>query len=299
MLIEKLNRIQPDTRLEVQCMQQLYFRPVSLDQALAARKKYPEAVVVNGSSDIALQQSKHFRHIPAIIDISAVDELKIFERDGNELKIGAGLPLENMRLAVKDIFPAFYEILSVFASRQIRQVATLGGNIGSASPIGDTTPLLMACNADLKLVSERGSRIIPLREFVLSYRKTALEADELIAEIYLSLPAESDIIKMYKISKRHDMDISTVSAAFRLSLVNNSVADISIYYGGMAAMTLPAAQAEESLKGKEWNEQNVQDAMEIIQHTFTPLSDARSGAEFRNLAAANILQQFFNDTKKF
>lgn len=297
MLIEKLNKIKPDTRLEVQCLNQLYIRPISLDQALNARRKYPEAIFVNGSTDIALQQSKHFRHIPAILDISGVPELKIFERDGIELKIGAGLSLESIRTAVKNIFPAFYDILSVFASRQIRQVATLGGNIGSASPIGDTTPLLMACNADLKLVSERGSRIVPLREFVVSYRKTVLEADELIAEIYLSLPADTEIVKMYKVSKRHDMDISTVSAAFRLNLDNTVVSDISMYYGGMAAMTMPAASAETFLKGKEWNQSNVSAAMEILKTTFTPLSDARSGAEFRNMAAANLLLQFYNDTK--
>ncbi|HPS83516.1 MAG TPA: xanthine dehydrogenase small subunit [Bacteroidales bacterium] len=296
-LIEKLNRIVPDVRLEVQCLQQLFIRPVTLDQALTAHRKYPEAVVVNGSTDIALQQSKHFKHIPAILDISGIPELKTFERDGNELKIGAGLSLESIRNAVKNIFPAFFDILSVFASQQIRQVATLGGNIGSASPIGDTTPLLMACNADLKLVSERGSRIVPLREFVVSYRKTVLEADELIAEIYLSLPAENEIVRMYKVSKRHDMDISTVSAAFRLTLDNAVVSDISMYYGGMAAMTMPATAAENFLKGKEWNESNISAAMEVLKTTFTPLSDARSGAGFRNMAAANLLLQFFNDTK--
>lgn len=297
MLIEKLNKIKPDARLEAQCLQQQYIRPVTLDQALTAHRKYPEAVVINGSTDIALLQSKHFKHIPAILDISGVSELKTFERDGNELKIGAGLSLESIRIAVKNIFPAFFNILSVFASRQIRQVATLGGNIGSASPIGDTTPLLMACNADLKLVSERGSRIVPLREFVVSYRKTILEADELIAEIYLSLPAENEIVRMYKVSKRHDMDISTVSAAFRLTLDNAVVSDISMYYGGMAAMTMPATAAETFLKGKEWNESNISAAMEMLKTTFTPLSDARSGAGFRNMAAANLLLQFFNDTK--
>jgi len=296
-LIEKLNKIKSDTQLEVQCDNQLYIRPESLEQALTLRKKYPEAVVVNGSTDIALQQSKHFRHIPAIIDISGVDELKSFEHDGNELKIGAGLSLESIRLAVKDIFPAFHDILSVFASRQIRQVATLGGNIGSASPIGDTTPLLMACNADLKLVSERGSRIVPLRKFVTSYRKTVLEADELITEIYLAIPQKNEIMKMYKVSKRHDMDISTVSAAFRLTLDNNVVSDICMYYGGMAAMTMPVTAVEAFLNGKEWNEQNILAAMEMVKTTFTPLSDARSGAEFRNIAAANLLLQFFNDTK--
>ncbi|HCB63266.1 MAG TPA: xanthine dehydrogenase small subunit [Bacteroidales bacterium] len=296
-LIEKLNIIKPDAKLEVLAMEQYYVRPLTLDQALAARHNHPEAIVINGSSDIALQQSKHFRHIPAILDISGVAELKTFERDGNELKIGAGLSLESIRTALQNLFPAFHDILSVFASRQIRQVATLGGNIGSASPIGDTAPLLMACNADLKLVSEKGSRIVPIRDFVVSYRKTVLEANELIAEIYLAIPQKNEIVKMYKVSKRHDMDISTVSAAFRLTLDNNVVSDICMYYGGMAAMTLPVPAVEAFLNGKEWSEQNISAAMEMVKTTFTPLSDARSGAEFRNIAAANLLLQFFNDTK--
>ncbi|HPE99524.1 MAG TPA: xanthine dehydrogenase small subunit [Bacteroidales bacterium] len=295
-LIEKLNSITPYSQFEIQIQQQLYIRPISLEQTLTVRKNHPEAIVVNGSSDIALQQSKHFKHIPAILDISGINELKTFEITENKLKIGAGLSLENIRIATKNVFPAFNDILSVFASRQIRQVATLGGNIGSASPIGDTTPLLMACNADLKLVSEINSRIIPLRNFIVSYRKTILEADELIAEIHLPLPKENEIVKMYKVSKRNDMDISTVSAAFNLTLDNGVVTAVSIYYGGMAAMTIPATEAESFLTGKKWNASTIHEAMNIVKKSFTPLSDARSGAEFRNIAAANLLLQFYNDT---
>ncbi|MPM08221.1 hypothetical protein SDC9_54533 [bioreactor metagenome] len=283
--------------LDVNCLDQHYMRPLTLTDALEAHKNHPDAVVVNGSTDVALQQSKHFRHIPAILDISGVSELRTYQQNSNALHIGAGLSLEDLRLNVKNSFPALFEILSVFASRQIRQVATVGGNIGSASPIGDTTPLLMACNADVRVVSGTASRIIPVRNFITSYRKTALEAGELIAEIILPLPGKNEIIKTYKVSKRLDMDISTVSAAFRMTLDNNIVAEISMFYGGMAATTMAATEAEEFLKGKEWNENNILAAMKIIESTFTPLSDARSGAEFRNLAAAGLLQQFYNDIK--
>ncbi len=294
-LLGMLNHIQSTEMLDVECSGQHYLRPHSLSDALQARKAFPQAVVVNGSTDVALQQSKHFKHLPLILDISGIRELKSCNHDNDALHIGAGLSLEDLRLRVKNLFPALSQILDVFASRQIRQVATMGGNIGSASPIGDTTPLLMACNATVKLASSQSSRSMPLRNFITSYRTTALQADELITEIILPLPKDNEHVRMYKVSKRHDMDISTVSAAFRLQLKDNTVEDISMYYGGMAATTMSAEKVESLLKGKEWNEKTIHEAMSMLQHTFTPLSDARSGAEFRNTAAANLLLQFYND----
>ncbi|PKP18312.1 MAG: xanthine dehydrogenase small subunit [Bacteroidetes bacterium HGW-Bacteroidetes-21] len=286
------------TTLEIKHPLQKYIRPVELKELLELRALYPEALIVNGSTDAALRQSKHFENLPFIIDISAISELQTFEISDNTIIAGAGLCLEDLRLQCEQVYPALYDILSVFASRQIRNTATLGGNLGSASPIGDTLPLLMAGNAEIEASSLRCKRKIPAREFVKSYRTTALSKNEIISKVHIPLPQKDEIIKMYKVSKRHDMDISTVSAAFLLNKSKTGlVKDFSVYFGGMAATTLPAAKTIRFLMGKKWEESIVIKAMKILEKEFKPLSDARSGADFRNLAAAGLLMKFYHETK--
>lgn len=283
---------------DISVCSQHYMRPADLKQALYLRKRFPDAAVVNGSTDIALVQSKHFRHIPEILDISGVKEIGFFYSDGKSIRIGAGLPLEQIRLRAEEVLEPLHNILSVFASRQIRNVATLGGNVGSASPIGDTTPLLMALDASITLKSSQSQSTIPVRQFITGYRKTTLEKDELITEIRIPLPPKGEKIKMYKVSKRHDMDISTVSAAFRLKLdKGRKVTYFTAYFGGMAAWTKEAEKTSSFLRGKTWNEENISKAMTILEKEFTPISDARSGADFRRSSSAGLLMLFFNDTK--
>lgn len=284
--------------LDATACKQHYMRPAELKQALALRKSFPDALIVNGATDMALAQSKHFRHIPEILDISGVQELKYLHYDGKQIRIGAGLSLEEIRVKTKKILQPLHDILSVFASRQIRNVATLGGNIGSASPIGDTTPLLMAMDAQITLQSARSQSTIPLRQFITGYRKTTLEKDEIITGISIPVPDTGEKIRMYKVSKRKDMDISTVSGAFRLRRDRSGkVASFTAYFGGMAAWTQEAAKTTAFLKGKKWNEENVTQAASLLEKEFTPLSDARSGEKFRRAAAAGLLIQFYNDTK--
>ncbi len=297
-LLKSLDALQQNTMFDADCQNQRYLKPATINEALAARAAWPEALVVNGSTDAALQQSKHFKHIPFILDISGINEFKNFNKNGFQIEAGAGLSLEDLRLEIVDAFPALNDILSVFASRQIRNAATLGGNLGSASPIGDTTPLLLACNASVKLISISGSRTMPLSEFITGYRQTALQKDEFIETVFIPLPAADEKVKMYKVSKRHDMDISTVSAAFRLKInLENKVENFAAFYGGMAATTIEANETKSFLLAKQWSQTTIEEAMSILIGEFNPISDARSGAEFRNIAAANLLQQFFNDTQ--
>jgi xanthine dehydrogenase small subunit len=139
---------------------------------------------------------------------------------------------------------------------------------------------------------------MPLSEFITGYRQTALQKDEFIETVIVPLPAADEKVKMYKVSKRHDMDISTVSAAFRLKInLENKVEKFAAFYGGMAGTTIEANETKSFLLAKQWSQTTIEEAMSILIGEFNPISDARSGAEFRNIAAANLLQQFFNDTK--
>ncbi|OFX43130.1 MAG: xanthine dehydrogenase small subunit [Bacteroidetes bacterium GWA2_30_7] len=278
---------------------QKYYLPTNLKTALQLRTDLPASTIINGGTDVALRVTKKNEIIPTIIDLSQTTGLKQITKTEKEWSIGTGISLEDVRVEVKEIFPALYEMLSVFGSKQIRNKATFGGNIGSASPIGDTTPVLMAYNSVLVLKNTKAEREIKLREFITGYRTTQMNHDELIIAVKIPIPNKTEIIKSYKISKRKDLDISTVSACFNLTKDEKSIVkDIFIVYGGMAATTSRATKTEKFLIGKQWNRENIEKAMKLIDEDFTPISDARSGAEARKIMARNLMMKFYNDTNK-
>ena len=276
-----------------------YDQPATLDECLILMQKFPDALIVNGATDVALRVTKKFETLRHIIDCSRVAELMSVSRDARALTIGAGVRVSEVMKLVKNDFPGFYQMMTVFAARQIRNVATLGGNIGTASPIGDSLPVLMAYSAEIILQSRRGIRRVKAESFVTGYRKTTRQPDELIMAIVLPRPSAATRIRTYKVSKRRDLDIATVSAAFRLDLDEKGiVGDITLAYGGMAEYTKRSVSAEAFLKGKVWNRQLVEEAQRFVDKDFSPISDVRGSAEFRRIAARNLLLKFWSDTTK-
>ncbi|NMD00385.1 MAG: xanthine dehydrogenase small subunit [Bacteroidales bacterium] len=292
----KLQQINTIETIEVKTDKQIYLKAFSLSEALKLRKENPDAIIITGSTDIALRQTKKKELFTKILDLSQVKELSCFKETENEFVVGAATTLEQLKINICHKLDALHDMLSVFGSLQIRNSASIGGNIGSASPIGDTIPVLFAYRALLKLVSDESERILPIEEFITGYRQTVLKNDELIAEVIIPKPISATRIKSYKISKRHDLDISIVSGGFRVELEDNKVKDILLAFGGMAAYTMRAKQTESYLLGKEWNEENVTEAQKLLYNEFKPISDARSGEEYRKLAAKNLLLKFYLET---
>jgi len=278
--------------LEIITEKQKYLKPFILKEALRLRKDHPMAVIINGSTDVALRQTKGKEHLAEILDLSGVEEMKTFTEDKENCVFGAGISLEMMKKFTKESFPALYEILKVFGSLQIRNTGTIGGNIGSASPIGDLLPVLFVYKARIKLQSVTSERIINIEDFIKGYRKTDIREDELIAEVIIPKNIAGRV-RSYKVSKRKDLDISTVCGAFRVELQEDKVKEIMIAFGGMADTTKRAMKTETFLTGKPWNRENVKAAMEILGDEFTPISDARSEAEFRKVVARNLLMKCF------
>ncbi|OFY37192.1 MAG: xanthine dehydrogenase small subunit [Bacteroidetes bacterium RIFOXYA12_FULL_35_11] len=296
-IIKMLECINTKTAISLNTGKQNYFIPFTKAKALSLKAKYPDALVINGATDIALRVTKKKEFLPMLLDLSHIAGLKKIQTKSDAVIFGSGACMEDVRMKSKKIFPALYEMLSVFGSKQIRNKATLGGNIGSASPIGDTPPVLMAYDASVCVENASSSREIKLREFVVSYRTTQLKNDELITSVIIPKLSEGTIVKSYKVSKRKDMDISTVSAGFRLKIESGIVKEIALYYGGMAALTKCAAKAENYLLGKEWTREHVEQTMTLIDEEFTPISDARSGADARKIMARNLLLKFWSETK--
>ncbi len=295
-VIMMLSSLKLNKTIEIKTDRQKYFLPSSKAEALELRNSYPNAVLITGSTDVALRVTKRYELIPEIIDLSQVEDFNFLITEKDKIHFGSNLSLEQIRKNTKDTFPELFEMLGVFGSRQIRNRATLGGNVGSASPIGDSLPVLMAYDADVILENKTTKRSVKLREFITGYRKTECAADELITEIIVPIPEKSQIIKSYKISKRKDLDISTVSACFSLKLNNGIVEDIAMFYGGMAAWTKRAVKTEAELVGKEWSRATVEAAMRFVGEDYQPISDARSGEKARNIMAANLLLKFWTET---
>ena len=255
-------------------------------------------MLVNGATDIGLMVTKQRKVLKNLIDISDIRELKQINVHSNSIEYGAGVSLEDVKNSAEKHFPALYKMLVVFGSRQIRELGTLGGNVANASPIGDTPPVLMALNAQIKLISSKGIRSLPIQEFITGYRQTDLRPGELIYSIVVPRDQDDAIIEGYKISKRKDLDISTVSGGFRLKLnTDDTIQDIKLYYGGMAEMIKNASEAESFLLGKKWERSNVEAAQELVEDEFSPISDARSGANGRSVMAKNLLLKFWDETR--
>jgi len=279
--------------LELSNGEQQYFKPLTLTDALKLKEIYPDAVVISGATDIALRQTKKFEKIDKIIDISGIESLKTIKEDNGFYIIGAGSTLEEMRLFFRDKIPALSGMLDIFASKQIRNVATIGGNLATASPISDTIPLMFAIEAWITISGKKGERTCNMDNFIKGYRKTALSDEDIIKEVIIPKPKAEKYIEFYKVSKRKDVDISSVSAGFSTEIVNGVINSAILAYGGMAAYTKRAQKAENFLIGKEWNREIIEEAAVLVQEDFSPISDVRAGADYRNEVAKNLLIKYY------
>ncbi len=298
--VNLLNTLNQETEtVVIKARGHTYMKPFTVVEALKLRRDNPGAMVITGATDAALLKTKKHFVPEKILDLSALDELKLILEDHHRIVIGTGISLEEVRQYCVSRLPALAELLRVFGSLQIRNMATMGGNLMSASPIGDTLPMLIALGAKVRLLGNNKQRELPVENFITGYRKTDIHDDEIPALIMIPKPKKNVLIKSYKISKRTDLDISTVSACFRMVLTReNRVREIDIVYGGMADRPKRAAATAMVLKDELWSAALVEHAMQQLEKEFQPLSDARAAAGTRLIMAKNLLMKFWLDTRR-
>ena len=277
-----------------------FFRPDSLDELFKLRAAHPEARLIAGATELGLEISKRFKKFPTLISLESVPELRRLEKMDGAWRIGGAVTLTQLGDAIAEDFPMWAKMLWVFGSRQIRNRATLGGNLVTASPIGDSAPVLLALDAEVVLASSRGRRTVPLADFFLSYRKTAMAEDEILLEVVVPVttPAKGHSRKRdwLKVSKRREMDISTVSGCFAIEAgADGRITSARLAFGGVAATPARARKAEEFLLGKEWSEATVREACGILSKEFQPISDARGSADYRSGLITSLLEKFFHE----
>ena len=274
---------------------QQYLAPRSIDDLVARRVEYPDAPLLSGGTDLGLLFSKERMKFPVTIYTQNVAELRRIEDDESSMTFGAAVTYTEALPYIEAEYPSFGVLISRIGSRQIRNVGTLGGNIGNASPIGDTPPCMIALEATLKLRGPGGAREIPLEEYFIDYRKTDLAKDEVIESVRLPKLGDRQIFRTYKISKRYDQDISSVIGAFLLTLEDGVVTAARIAFGGMAAIPKRAINCETALIGKILSEDTVQQVATAIREDFSPISDHRASADYRLRVAANLFIRLCRD----
>lgn len=280
-----------------------FFRPTSLAELLRLKNEHPEARLIAGATELGLDITKRFKKFPTFISTEAVAELKSIDGTESEWRIGAAVTLTEIKNKLGKEFPALNDMLRVFGSRQIRNRATMGGNIVTASPIGDSAPVLLALDAKVVAVSTQGERTVPIQDFFVSYRKTALQPSELLKTILIPRGNPKSGLtrrcEWFKVSKRREMDISTVAGCFSMDLdAQNIVRHVRLAYGGVAATPARAKKVEAALLGKVWNEQTLQEVVPLLKTEFTPISDVRGSADFRSELIVNLLEKFFFNASK-
>lgn len=273
-----------------------YLAPAGIDQLTAILEAHPEARMVAGATDLHLEITQQLQPIDLLVCTAGVPELQILGETDDVLHIGAAVTYTDAHAALCRHFPDMDELLARLGSRQIRNQGTLGGNIGTASPIGDIPPFLLAVDAELRLRSANGSRDLPITEFFLGYRKTALRPGECIERILVPLPGPGDLLRAYKISKRLDDDISALCGIFNLRLDAGRVVEARVAFGGMAATPARAPACERALTGQPWNLQTAISAGAALAEDFRPIDDLRASAGYRLDAAAGLVQRLYYDT---
>jgi xanthine dehydrogenase small subunit len=274
-----------------------YFSPKNINQLKKTIKDNPNSIFLSGGTDLSLNVTKGRKDINNIISLNSIKELKfIKERDGN-IEVGAATSLTEFELFIKKYYPDFTAILKRYGSVQIRNVGTIAGNIATASPIGDTLPLLLSLDAKVVLQKISKKTILPLKNFFVSYRKTKLKKGQFIHSIIIPI-FKKNIFKAYKISKRIDDDISSVCASFNLEINNKKIKNIKIAYGGMAPIPKRAINCEKTLINSSFSEESFEKAKKNLEKDFSPINDTRATKDYRMEVAKNLLMKCFIEIKK-
>ena len=295
-IISLLKKIRPKN-ISINNNSKKYFAPRTINELKKIIKKNKNAEFISGGTDMSLVVTKQKKDIKNIIYLNSIDELNYIKEKDKYIEVGATTPLIKFEFIIKKYYPDFDRILKRYGSVQIRNVATLAGNMATASPIGDSLPLLLSLDASITIESFNKKMVIPLKDFFIGYRKTKLKKGQFIRSIRIPI-FKKNIFKAYKISKRVDDDISSVCASFNLSIINRKIKNIKIAYGGMAATPKRAIYCEKILLNSNFSEDIILKAQKSLEKDFQPIDDMRASKVYRVEIAKNLLTKCFAEIKK-
>lgn len=268
-----------------------FLLPTGIDEAIALKQQFPEYQWLAGATDSGVGLSRGQTLAPGFICVDRIPSLTKISKDHRGYRIGAGVNLVQLEHALARELPMLADMLPWFAARQVKNRATVGGNIGSASPIGDLLPCFLALDAHFELQGPDGIRLVPADQYFLDYRKTVRAANELITAVVLPNPTGRQ--RFYKVAKRQTDDISIVAAAFRIDTDEQGIVrDARLAYGGVAAVPKRAKDTEQWLHGRALDTTTISEAATRASREFAPLSDHRASRDYRSALIGNLLRQF-------
>ena len=270
-----------------------HLMPTAIDQLADQLMAHPEAVLLSGGTDLGLQVTQNLQQLSPIIYLGLVAELKEVKISETTLSIGAAVTYTACFEAISHEYPAWGEMILRLGSLQVRNLGTLGGNIGNASPIGDMPPVLIALDSEITLRQGSTERQISVEDYFVDYKVTSQKKSEFIVSIHIPKALPDLYLKIYKISKRFDDDISAVLAVFNLKIEKDKVVNVSVVFGGMAAIPKRAVFCEAALFGQPWTQETIEAAKAALAKDYQPLTDMRASADYRMTVAQNLLQKCF------
>ena len=267
--------------------------PASLEDLATVRLEEPDATIIAGNTDVGLWVTKHLKRLPTVLFINHLEELKDINATEHCLFIGAGVTYSEAAEAIVERYPHLKDFWSRIAGQQIRNMGTIGGNIANGSPIGDLPPVLIALGAEITLRRGHDLRHLPLERFFIDYGKQDRVAGDFLEMIRIPSLEDTSLCAAYKISKRRDEDISSVSAGFFMDITDGIIRRARIAFGGMAGVPKRATAAEKALVGKPFTEATMLAAAAKLPSDFTPLSDWRASDAYRMTVAKNLFRRFY------
>ena len=274
-----------------------YQSPLTLELLLKARAASPAAQIVAGATDVGLWVTKQHRQFDQIIDVTKAAELKEIKDCPHNIAIGAAVTLNDAFAALVKQRPQLHDFAARFAGLPARNSGTLGGNVANGSPIGDSMPLLIALGANVVLMSIRGSREMPLEQLYTGYRQNVMAPDEVLAWIDVPKPAPDEFMRIYKISKRFDDDISAVCLAINIHIDNGMIVNASIGVGGIAATPVRAIKTEAACDRKDWSRATIDHLKTVLRSEFSPISDMRASSAYRTQVLGNLLERYWLESR--
>ena len=271
------------------------FLPSTLDELLSRKAERPDAKIVAGATDVGVQHNHGKIRPTDILTTSGVAELHRLEIVDGALVIGAAVDWSRIERFVAERVPEYHAILERFGSPQVRHAGTLAGNLANASPIADSIPFHYVAESTIELASVEGRRSVPIEDFYLGYKQLDMRPEELIVSVRTPLPAECERLKLYKVSKRRDMDISTVTAAFLLRMDGDTIVSARVAVGGVGPTVLRLPKAEAALAGQPFTEEAMRAAGRVARGEVTPISDVRGSADYRWQLVENLFVKCLHD----
>jgi xanthine dehydrogenase small subunit len=269
------------------------FAPETSDALAEVYGANPDATLVAGATDVGLWVTKSLRTPEPMIFLNRCADLATIEVTAERARFGAMVDMNAMGGVMNDLHPSYGEMIRRYASVQVRGAATVGGNIANGSPIGDNPPALIALGAILHLRRGDVRRDVLLEDFFVEYGKQDRQPGEFVEAV--SFARQDDRLKCYKLTKRFDQDISAVCGCFYVAIEDGIVTGARIAFGGMAGIPKRASSVEAALVGQPWNTASIQAALPRFDEDFTPMSDMRASARYRQESARAMLERYYHE----